>query len=347
MVLSVEKLLAVLKRPAVGRWLWAIGIGLVGIGLITAGFLNETAARPKLRSIILIEMGIAALIAAIAEFALLEDASQQMGREVNGLLQKVRQDYDVVTHALENGLVDVLPPRRVKQVAAWRDITSAIQQARGDVWICGICLKEFLDGQNPINRILRELLINDEKINFKLLLLDPFTQAARMRSTAEQGADVVYEEGQLFTDIVGSMASIRALYREADRKKQFKIEARFCNVMPPAYVIGSPDSLFLEVYHFGRGATDGPCIGGFVPLLRFNNSCDMYRRVAEHFKYMWNSVKVANDAQPVRCDGEILRVRTLDELEQELRRQRGQLEVASRACTTSDCNGQHKVGTPA
>jgi hypothetical protein len=209
----------------------------------------------------------------------------------------------------------------------WRKITAAIEHARGEVWICGICLKEFLDGANPISRVIRQLLIDDEDIQLKLVLLDTGSDAAKLRSAAEQGIAVPYEEGQLFNDMSGSVASLRALYNDAASANRFKIEARFCNVMPPAYIVGTPQSLYLEVYHFGRTPTDGPCIGGFIPTLHFNSASETYRRMSQHFKYIWNSRSEfdVKGSQTVGTlyDGRILKVRTLDEVEADLRGQRG------------------------
>lgn len=290
-----------------------------GMLLLTFSLVAESpAARPKLWSILLAEAGIACLVTAIAESALLAGLIRELRSEVKVLLDNVRKDYDVVTHALRNGVQDVLDPRRINPTGAWQAFVDALRPARGDVWIEGVCLKDFLDGSNPVSRELRRMLQDDEAINVKLLVLDPTSDAAYIRSAVEQNR-IPYEDGQLFADVTASMASLREFYDAAAKKERFKIEARFYNVDPHAYLFGTPDTLFLEAYHLGPLPGDGPCIGGFVPIIRYKEGSTMYARMHQHFQTIWHARPATGQATPVHgC----LQVRTLEEVEHELRRLR-------------------------
>jgi hypothetical protein len=304
------------------RWIWAILIACIGTLFIIFGFfLEPDRVRPKLWSVVFVEIGIAALIAAIAEFVLIDHASREMRLEVRALLRKVQGDYRIVANSLAQGLTDVLAGRRVEQTA-WQVISTALEQSRGDVLISGISLKEFLDGAHPIYVTLHKLLEHDEDVKVKMILLDPNSDAARMRSKVEQGTDAQYERTQLYKDIGASVASLRALQTQSASCSQFTIDSVFSNTMPPTYSIITPDALFLEVYHCGRLKSDGPCVGGFVPMLRFDKSHAMYERMVAHFWYVWRSRAPSANRPDSHSpdnvgsfDGEILVVRTLEEVD--------------------------------
>jgi hypothetical protein len=315
----------ILVAATVRRLLLATTIVVASLVLITAGYLIEAPnTRPRLTAIFLVECGIAGLIAAIAEFGLLARLAAEMRLEVRALLEKVRLDYGVVAHTLKQGLTDVLPPRRDQRLGdapTCDQIAAEIRDARGEVLVFGISLKDFLDGTSSINRVVQKLLIDDEKVKVKLLLIDPFSEAARTRARLEQGAVVSYEEGQLFSDLKASVSSLRFFVNRARVKSNFELDGRFYNVLPPVYSIVTPTVAFAEIYHFGRIETDGPCVGGFVPMMRFESSSQMYKRLVSHFWYVWQStpgLQQVNTAA-IESDGEYLQVHTLEEIESMLR----------------------------
>ena len=252
----------------------------------------------------------------------MEHASTAMVSETGVILNDVRKEFKLITHSLDQGLVDVLPPRRLgQQNTTIPEIASALKIARGEIRIIGFSLREFLDGGQPLCNTLMSLLNNDEEVTVMTLLIDPTTDAARMRAIAEQGAEIEYRAGELYNDDVASIRSLQALMRAARRKERFKVEARFYNFHPTFYMIGTPDTVFIEPYHLGRKVNDPPCIGGFVPLFRFTPTSEMHQRAYIHFDYIWHSLERAErlssqepENQGNRGDGKFLRVRTIGQV---------------------------------
>jgi hypothetical protein len=86
-------------------------LGLSGLCLLIAALTQEApSARPKLWSIIFVEVGIALLITAIAESSVLGRMLGHLRDEVKLLLAKVRDDYDIVEHSNQNGSLTSLRP---------------------------------------------------------------------------------------------------------------------------------------------------------------------------------------------------------------------------------------------
>ncbi len=273
-------------RFRVALTLFVIGLGALGFAYVY----EDPVSRLRVLSFLLSSLGVALLVTAVAEFVLLEHASRAMREQIEKTLDQLRQDFAIVTHSIDNGLVDVLPPRRGDQQPRVIDaLSSMIRGARGELRLIGFSLREFLDGGQPLYTIIQDLLRDDQKVRVKAILIDPTTDAARLRTVVEEGPRFEYTKGQLYTDTVASLRSLEHLMARSRSMRQFQIDVRFCNLPPPFYMVASPEALFVEPYHLGRLPGDPPCIGGFVPILRFGAASTMYKRAWAHFEYVWRS----------------------------------------------------------
>lgn len=115
------------------RYQMAFGLWVGGPAMIFGSLLLENyELGSKLIQIFILECGIACLIAAIAEFILLEHA-------VEIFRQEVRQDMRIVSHCLEHQLVDVMPSANQEQ-----EINSVIKKASGKILISVFTLRDIL-----------------------------------------------------------------------------------------------------------------------------------------------------------------------------------------------------------
>ena len=312
------------------RFRVAVVLFLLGTAALIGSYLFESEpARVTIISFVVSSLGAALVVTAVAEFVLLEHASRAMRQQLEETMDQLRRDFAIVTHSIENGLTDVLSPRRgdPSETSVVRTLSSILRDARGELRISGFSLREFLDGGQPLYAIIQSLLRNDEPVNVRMLLIDPISEAARLRTMVEQGPLVVHTQGAVFSDVVASISAIEFIVEAARGRSRFSFEARFCNLNPPFYMVATSETLFLEPYHLGRVPGDPPCIGGFVPVLRFRAGCQMYQRALLHFDYIWNSCEQLADVEgePDRetwVDGRILKTRTLQQVLETLERMR-------------------------
>jgi hypothetical protein len=301
-------------------WATAVCIAVGMLLVIDAFHREQMVGRLTSLSLVEIEIGVAFVIAGIAEFILLEHASADMNRQTTRMLDDLRNDFNIITRALGSGLTDLMGPRRVED--STRDLLcDVLRRTRGEVRIMGVSLGDFLDGGQPLNRVLQMLMNNDEGVKIRMLLMDPFHSNAKLRSRAEQGPSTTFENSYLYANMKTSIASLRDFTSRKKHTKNFDIDARFFNIHPPYYMMSTPDVLFFEPYHLGRVGNDGPCIGGFVPTFRFSQCSTMYFRSQRHFDYVWHST--ADQAKKMNeegdwYDGEYLCVRSLDEIVKQL-----------------------------
>lgn len=303
------------------RFRVAVLLGTMGIGALLVSYYFETdVGRLRISSFVISSLGAALLVTAVAEFILLEHTSRAMREQTEKTLNQLRDDFSIVTHSIENGLEDILPPRRSGNPSRFMEaVSTALTSPSGEVRIIGFSLREFLDGGQALYMKINDLLNNDHKVNVRMLLLDPTSEAAHLRTVVEQGPVFQLFRSAVYRDTSASIYALEDLIHRSQDNTRFKISARFSNFHPTFYMVATSESLFLEPYHLGRLATDPPCIGGFVPILRFNSSSNIFERACAHFDYIWNSIEESanrsiQNAQDAWVDGRYLRTRTLEEI---------------------------------
>jgi hypothetical protein len=281
------------------RYRRAFLIGGAGIVMIVASHIFErmAAGSHPLWIIVLLEIGIACVIAAIAEFSLIELARQSFAQEA-------RRDMKIISHCLEHHLIDVLPSSKTEKNLAVQAISSTLKQSRKEIRMMLFNLQDILS-DTFLRGTLNRLLENDDKVEVKLLLVDPQGHAARVRATAE-GATGLHSS-ELYDDLGANVRRIAGMVEEAKTKHSFKIEARFCDVLPPFYMVSTENDLFLEPCHLAYRKRPRK---GDVPILRFTNQSAMWDIAKSHFDYIWDSPKTnassKNGHIPVRTLEDVL-----------------------------------------
>jgi hypothetical protein len=307
---------------------------------------------------VLLEVGIACIIAAIAEFILLKHASEifqqvvmqdikilqqasdtfkeevkedmkNLERANDTFRQEVRQNMKILSHCLEHQLVDIMPPRNEEQERlAVQEINSAIETARGEIRIIVFTLRDILNARTSLDGPLTHLLRRDTDVKVKLLLVDPTSNAAHIRVMAEEGPETRFEDSKLHRALRTTFYAIQELIENAKKKNRFRIEALFYDMLPNFYMVSTPNEVFIEPYHLGgRETGEDPTIGGIVPLFRFSSKSPMYESAQLHFSYIWGTPKNGNpgsngDPHPAGY----IRVKTMDEVSREIERRLGQSE---------------------
>jgi len=305
-----------------------------------------------------LEVGIACIIAAIAEFILLKHASdifqhtvqqdlkileqasdtfkqevredmKKLERANETFRQEVRQDMKILSHCEEHQLVDIMPPRNEEQEhLAVREINSAIQNATGEIRIIVFTLRDILNSRTSLDGPLTHLLRGDKAVDVKLLLIDPTSNAAHIRVMAEEGPQTRFEDSKLHFALRTTFYAIQELIENARNKKRFKIDALFYDILPNFYMVSTPTEVFIEPYHLGGAEiAEDSTIGGIVPLFRFSRNSPMYESARLHFSYIWGTPKNGNgDGNGGQHQSGYIRVKTMDEVSREIDRRLDKLE---------------------
>jgi hypothetical protein len=286
------------KLSSQRRYQRALVIFVTGLLLIIVPqFLEgEKNGSHALWVIVLLELGIACLIASVAEFSLIEHVKENFKQEV-------RQDMRIVSHCLEHQLVDILPSSNIEKNLAVQEISSTLERARDEIRVMVCNLQDILS-DTFLRGTLNRLLVNDDRVEVQLLLLDPKSNAAWVRATAEGAKSL--QLSQLYADLGANIRKLSGIVEEAKNKRNFKIEARFYDVLPHFYMISTKEDLFLEPCHLvGKRS-----IQENVPIFRFTAKSAMYDIAESHFKYVWQGPK----KEPSLGKNGYIHIRTLEEV---------------------------------
>jgi hypothetical protein len=171
-----------------------------------------------------------------------------------------------------------------------------------EVRIAGISLHEFFDVDNPYFEALHDFAIDGSQgcapIHLRVLLMDPIGDAIKLRLSIEEG------DARIRDHIKHSFVEVRHLIAEAENAHSlFDVEVKFCDYSPHAYALITPQSLFVEQYHFApkRKLREllpakpnlwddaNPCGGGRVPLLEYDKDSSSYAALKAHFDTLWEN----------------------------------------------------------
>jgi hypothetical protein len=301
----------------------AFGVFFGGLTMIISShLLEEYKIGSHLVQVLLLEVGIAFIIASIAEFILLEHVSQIFRQEV-------RDENKILSHCMEHQLIDILPPCTDEQNLAVREINSVVEKSSGEICLLACTLKDIRHSDTLLRGPLQKLLNNDVEVGVKLLLIDPKGNGAQIRVTAEEGSTIEVPDSQLFDDLCSSIRFIHKMMERAkDKNSRFKIEARFYNTLPNFYMISTPTDIFIELTHLGHNVAGAPPIDGESPLFRFSSKSTMYELAQSHFSYIWN----LPDSCTHHNNGDI-RIRKMDDVCREFERRGPKRERRTKTVT--------------
>ena len=214
--------------------------------------------------------------------------------------------------AIRTGIGAVLLPRSGSDETK-RAIGKALEEARGEVLLHGIGLREFF-GDMDYTPVLRRMVNEDRHVSVRALLVHPLSDFARARAVAEIGAQFVDESsfraGPLFGDSWRSLNVISSLRRAARECRNASIDVRLADHWPSVYLFMTESCCFVETYHFGHPAAgpDGSSIDGLVPILKLSADAPYYRLLRSHFDYVWSGTNPYISVQTLEEVAETIKI---------------------------------------
>ncbi len=214
--------------------------------------------------------------------------------------------------AIRAGIEDVLSPRNRSEETK-RSIGEALEEARGEILLHGIGLREFF-GDVDYTPVLRRMINEDRDISARALLVHPLGDFAHARAVAEIGAQFVDESsfraGPLFSDSWRSLNVISSLRRTAQESRHASLDVHFADHWPSVYLLMTENCCFVETYHFGRPDPDlyGSSIDGLVPILKLSSDAPYYRVLRNHFEYVWGGTNPYIPVQTLEQVAEAVKV---------------------------------------
>ncbi|MEJ2629033.1 MAG: hypothetical protein P8078_10800, partial [bacterium] len=221
-------------------------------------------------------------------------------------------------------------------------IIHLINNSNDTLWIKGITLNSFFkDGllHDAIWNKFIESINQNKKIDFKVLLIDPFCEQAEIRSFREymltnKDAELVNfnksikKTQKLYRDLATSMSNIKLILNDLDRLLNDKgikdiqakniMKVKFFRSAPEAFLLITDESVLIEQYHYGSKEGKKILSGG-VPLLEYQKCPDLgdyvfdglsmlkndktmkdpYSLFKDHFKYVFQSISRNHSTIPV------------------------------------------------
>jgi hypothetical protein len=164
-------------------------------------------------------------------------------------------------------------------------------------------LRDFFGpARNKHYRVILRML--EKNVFFKILLLDPKSEAAIYRAFVEEGKKRQdYLESALFRDIKLIAQNLNRLIIDNEKARN-NIEVRFSPFAPTTHLTITDKYAFVEQYHNGGNALikakllekgiNCDCFGGFVPVIMYENASFFAKLMKSHFMNTWDSEQVAN-----------------------------------------------------
>ena len=215
------------------------------------------------------------------------------------------------------GIIDIFPDRWDHASEYHEKIRKylseyAEQIKRGEITKEEICIMGIASRHFFQNETYKEELatLNELGIKFKVLLLDPGSEAALERSKIE--SPEVYEPNYLkgFTDEEKKIYDLfvdTAMFKDLYDTHEYIVERspswiinfdiKYYKNDPSYYLIKLPDKLIIESYNYGsvkecdirpiNPVIPNPFIGGRIPIFVYGPECITYRLISNHFKQIW------------------------------------------------------------
>jgi hypothetical protein len=142
-------------------------------------------------------------------------------------------------------------------------------------------------------------------VKVKILLIDPICEQANIRSFREykvfednasfnnfvQNPELIREQ-RLYKDTLGSLKTIKNLYKELEKGENHKnLEVRKYFSAPEAFMLITDTTMIIEQYHYGKipKNTYRTILGGDVPLVEYKDNSDIinpYKIYKDHFNFV-------------------------------------------------------------
>lgn len=204
-------------------------------------------------------------------------------------ITSIAEKIPVMNGCLKSGILNIYEKRSVAE----NDIIKYINNAKEKVFIMGISLRTFFQGNGKLNNTVKEKLYNvKQKAIWKILVLDPDCEQAKLRSEREEAEGTALEEGTLFREVNSTISEVKGIKRTSKAIDE-RVHIRKYYGSPSCFLLIIDDVMFIEQYQYGEKGEDEcekKIVGEKVPLLMFKEESDMYKELLGHYTYMWNKL---------------------------------------------------------
>ncbi len=261
-------------------------------------------------------------------FTRLENRSEEMIERLRERIEEktkvTEEKIDRIGRKLElagklngSGIIDIFPDRwdheeeyhnKIKEyLHEYADQIKSGKFMEKEIGIMGIALRFFF----KIEKYTKELkALVELGVKFRVLLLDPESEAALERSKIE--SPEIYKPDYLegFTDEEKENYDLffdTAMFKELHEVHEYIVDnpppwietfdIRYYKNDPSYYSIKFLDKLIIESYHYGsikecdipsdRFDKPNPFIGGRIPIFVYDFECITYRLISNHFDQIW------------------------------------------------------------
>ena len=249
------------------------------------------------------QIGIGVLVFGLTALTLARYDARDRVRQLETIADEVKSvttsSLDLVHSAQESGIDRVYPFRTGDESWTFRDrLRDEFEKARREahasgcpkiVRMMGISLRGFFFQNGELHTVTDDAF-TDPNLRFEILLIDPYSEQAVMRSERESQR----EEGDVYTDpnahfvstLFTDMQNCTRYLQSFTLVKSPRVEVRFYRAAPSCFLVFVNDSVFVETYHYGRSGVGG-LRGGRVPVLEFYSHTETYKELEGHFDYVW------------------------------------------------------------
>lgn len=268
--------------------------------------------------VVMRQLSIGVLVFGLTSFALTHWYSKIMSDQIDSIGEEIKaitiDTFDLVKSAKDSGIARIYPLRTGEfaenpeaEKAFHAKIKLEFEKAARNalekkepilIKMMGISLRAFFNDAVDLYPMTENALRND-LLKFQVLLIDPFSAQAGLRSERESQntEDEEYSSVEqhfsstLFQDL---QKCTKTLIRFTDESK--RVEVRLYSTAPSCLLIFVNESVFVETYHYGRSGIGG-LKGGKVPVLEFHSDTNTYKELEGHFKHVWykSRNRVLND----------------------------------------------------
>jgi len=213
----------------------------------------------------------------------LGESVSQIGEESAGVLARV----PTLSCCLKSGITNIFLSR--SDAAAEARIMTLMSKAGQRIDIMGISLRSFFQGGGPMNRVVNNLVVASTAEDYagpqwRVLVIDPEAEQARLRSMREELPGTAYGDGNLRREVNGTIEVVKSRYM----KFSAKIQLHAYQGAPACFLLFVDNVMFIEQYHYGRER--GQRAAELVPLVEFEEDSSTYRELMGHFGYMWDEL---------------------------------------------------------
>lgn len=196
----------------------------------------------------------------------------------------MEDNINVIEGAVNSDIINIYANRE----QALKDMATKIEGSNKHMFLLAVSGTDFFTLNGALTKQFEKKFLSprsfeDEEETVRVLLIDPFSQAAKERAEIEQPLTNYYNS-DIKSDTFKAIQRIKEL-----KEKKAKIDAHFYSHTPILFVLRVDDYMFIEPYHLGYVETAGTlgCIGKQVPLFLVTSKSSMFERLCKHFENIW------------------------------------------------------------